>query len=374
MKPVHQSAGPGDVGAGKRSTKIEDDAAEALHPNLLMIGRDKAHAFRRVLQRPYQADDYLHNLMTDHVLGSHSMVQIVANSFEFRLWLEEEIKKQTDTTGFGAQCRNLKAAKHRFESHSTPLGRTLLYLPAWLATCSRVRENRHGKKEGQQAQDYLRALNPEALIQLSMLADAADEGLMLVRAMDRENVDMSEIASSTAAFMDRVGVLFQQGKVVECGYTDYVLNLLRQGSLCILLPNATKKFKGVDEAVVGRCLDRMRCWTRLAVEVVRTEYPHHSLFNAMQVFALRLERDQASELGEAANEHFHRLAQVFGVNATALRDQLLRHRPVAEQVLREGGLRSRDAWLGAMRRMKAAGSPSDHLSPVLWRYIAWQAG
>jgi hypothetical protein len=149
LKPVHQSAGPGDVGAGKRSTKIEDDAAEALHPNLLMIGRDKAHAFRRVLQRPYQADDYLHNLMTDHVLGSHSMVQIVANSFEFRLWLEEEIKKQTDTTGFGAQCRNLKAAKHRFESHSTPLGRTLLYLPAWLATCSRVRENRHGKKEGQ---------------------------------------------------------------------------------------------------------------------------------------------------------------------------------------------------------------------------------
>ena len=153
-----------------------------------------------------------------------------------------------------------------------------------------------------------------------------------------------------------------------------MLSLLRQGSLCILLPNAVKKFKGVDDGVVQRCLDRMRCWAKLAVEVVRAEFPHHSLFNAMQVFALRAERDQAVDLGEAASIHFQRLAQVFGVNGAALRDQLARHRPVAEQILQEGGLKSRDAWLQAMKRMQAAGSPSDHLSPVLWRYLAWQAG
>ena len=361
------------MGAGKRDVNIEDEGAQELHPNLKMIGRDKAHAFRKVLQRLYCADEFLQALMTDHVLGSHSMVQIISNSHEFSLWLEDEISRQEQTAGFGAKCKNLRSAKHRFESHSTPLGRMLLYSPAFLATCQKIAENRKGNKEGRCALAYLESLTPEGLCQLSMLGDAADEGLLLVRAMDKENVDMAEIATVVHSFQSRIGALFQQSKVVECGYTHYVLELLRSGSLCIFLPNAVKKFKGVDSGMLERCITRMRCWARLAVEVLRAEFPHHSLFNAMQVFSLKTEREQVCEITQTTNVHFHRLAQVFDVNAAALRDQLLRHRPVAEQMMREGGLKSRDAWLRAMRRLGKSGSPSDHLSPVMWRYIAWQA-
>ena len=91
------------MGAGKRDVKIEDQGAQELHPNLKMIGRDKAHAFRKVLQRPYAADDFLETVMNDHILGSHSMTQIIANSHEFSLWLEEEIGRQESTAGFGAK-------------------------------------------------------------------------------------------------------------------------------------------------------------------------------------------------------------------------------------------------------------------------------
>ena len=136
------------MGAGKRDVNIEDQGAQELHPNLKMIGRDKAHAFRKVLQRPYAADDFLETVMNDHILGSHSMTQIIANSHEFSLWLEEEISRQESTAGFGAKCKNLRSAKHRFESHSTPLGRMLLYCPAFLATCQRIVENRRDNKEG----------------------------------------------------------------------------------------------------------------------------------------------------------------------------------------------------------------------------------
>ena len=39
--------GPGLISAGKRSVEIEDDDVTALHPNLKMVGHDKAHSFRR---------------------------------------------------------------------------------------------------------------------------------------------------------------------------------------------------------------------------------------------------------------------------------------------------------------------------------------
>lgn len=373
LKKLNNVQHAGDVGAGKRDSNIEDEGAQELHPNLKLIGRDKAHAFRKVLQRPYCADDFLEALMNDHILGSHSMTQIISNSHEFSLWLEEEISRQEQTAGFGANCKNLRSAKHRFESHSTPLGRMLLYCPAFLATCQKIAEIRKDNKEGRCALAYLQSLTPEGLCQLGMLGDAGDEGLLLVRAMDKGNVDMAEISTVVHSFQSRIGVLFQQSKVVECGYTHYILELLRSGSLCIFLPDAVKKFRGVSRDMLERCLARMRCWARLAVEVLRAEFPHHSLFNAMQVFSLKTEREQACEISETTNDNFHRLAQVFDVNATALRDQLLRHRPVAEQMMREGGLKSRDAWLRAMQRLSKSGSPSDHLSPVMWRYIAWQA-
>ena len=142
--------GPGLISAGKRSVEIEDDEATALHPNLKMVGHDKAHSFRRVLKRPYAADTVLEGLMENHCLGKDSMIQVISNSADFRCWFEGCVKTQSasqGTEGFGDKVKNLRAAKHRFESVSTPLGRMLLYLPAFLMTCQKVAEKRK-KRQG----------------------------------------------------------------------------------------------------------------------------------------------------------------------------------------------------------------------------------
>ena len=39
---------------------------------------------------------------------------------------------------------------------------------------------------------------------LAMLADAGDEGLRLIRPVDREDVDLSELSHHVRAFRDRV--------------------------------------------------------------------------------------------------------------------------------------------------------------------------
>ena len=361
--------GPGLISAGKRSVEIEDDDVTALHPNLKMVGHDKAHSFRRVLKRPYAADAVLERLMENHCLGKDSMVQVISNSADFRCWFEHCVKAQSaskGTEGFGDRVRNLKAAKHRFESVSTPLGRMLLYLPAFLMTCQKRKKD----KAGQLARQYLEDLTQEQLVQLALLADAGDEGLLLVRAMDHETLDAAEISTQVTAFIDRITVLFQHRAALQSGYTQHILSLIEQKPVCIFLPNAVRKFGEVDDDVLNRCLERMRSWSRLAIEVLRTEFPSHSLFNSMQIFSLKAERQFRDS--DCADDHFLRLAQVFGVNAGALRDQLLRHISVAEQVMREGGLKSRDAWERTMQRLGKTGLPSDHLGPVICRYIAWQ--
>lgn len=368
------SPGPGLISAGQRSVEVEDDGVTALHPNLKMVGHDKAHSFRRVLKRPYAADPVLEGLMENHCLGKDSMVQVISNSADFRLWFEDCVKTQSasnGTEGFGDKIRNLKAAKHRFESVSTPLGRMLLYLPAFLMTCQKMAEKRKKDKSGQLARQYLEDLTQEQLIQLALLADAGDEGLLLVRAMDHENLDAAEISTHVTAFIDRITALFQHRGALESGYTQHILRLIQQQSLCIFLPNSVRKFGEVDNDVVDRCLERMRSWSRLAMEVLKTEFPSHSLFNSMQIFSLKTER-QARDTDCGAEDHFLRLAQVFGVFALALRDQLLRHRVIAENLMREGGLKSRDAWVRTMQRVGKTRLPSDHLGPVLYRYIAWQ--
>ena len=43
------------ITAGKRSPKIEqNDAQQPLMPNIKLVGRDQAHAFRRLMTRPYK--------------------------------------------------------------------------------------------------------------------------------------------------------------------------------------------------------------------------------------------------------------------------------------------------------------------------------
>ena len=80
----------------------------ALHPNLKMVGHDKAHSFRRVLKPPYAADPVLEGLMENHCLGKDSMVQVISNSADFRLWFEDCVKTQSasnGTEGFGDKAQ-----------------------------------------------------------------------------------------------------------------------------------------------------------------------------------------------------------------------------------------------------------------------------
>lgn len=120
------------------------------------------------------------------VTGKKSAAQIIWNSPVFSGWFAQHVTSMEDVTGFGKRVRNLKAAKHRFESFSKPLARMALYLPAILHTMSDIAARRDTLAEGEVARSWLRDVTNTDFTLLGMLADAADECMVLVRLADDE--------------------------------------------------------------------------------------------------------------------------------------------------------------------------------------------
>ena len=105
--------------------------------------------------------------------------------------------------------RNLRAAKHRFESFQRPTGRTVRLFRPLLEVMIRLGNERRDEPS-KRARAWLAfiAESPRHCLQLSMLADAADEGMSLTRFCDTEGMDIAFLSSRIAAFLDRVVNLF----------------------------------------------------------------------------------------------------------------------------------------------------------------------
>ena len=83
--------------------------------------------------------------------------------------------------------------------------------------------------------------------------------------------------------------LFRDGNVVHCGLTAMMLVHLRTPHTMLLhgrTPKTIGSSDGVPQAVIDRCLARMRTWLRLALDVVQAEWPMFEIVQAMTVFNL----------------------------------------------------------------------------------------
>ena len=257
-----------NIGAGKRSAELEpangDGDNSTLTPNLKMIGRDKAHSFRRLMTRPFQCDPFLDEIMDDFVLSKSSICQLVQNSHELKSMFQEEIEQQVGCK----RISNLRAAKHRFESLAAPMGRALLYLPSFVACCQRVAETRADTSMGKQTKVFLEGLTCEKLIQLAVLADALDESMVLLRSVDEENVDVSGIPIAVQAYVDRLHSLLGPNRsALTChGYTQHVCRLLDDGKVVYFIKGTAMRRLRLHDApaVFGRVFNRMGCWLTLS--------------------------------------------------------------------------------------------------------------
>ena len=134
---------------------------------------------------------------------------------------------------------------------------------------------------GKHVKQWLDDFSSEAVLALAMVADASDESLLLIRQVDDEAVDSSELGNYVQGFADRIQALFAQRQALTTvGYTKFAMDMLSKGELAFFSCGQARRLQPCDGDTVERCLDRMVAWSRLALEVLQTEFPHYSVFSA----------------------------------------------------------------------------------------------
>ena len=268
---------------------------------------------------------------------------------------------------------------------SKPLGRVVLHIGAMIATALAIVTSRKGRAAATLAEAWLAGLSEERYLQAAMMADAADEGLLLVRICDHEIVDTADLPGEVQSFLGRVRFLFgPRGGCTEVeGYTKYALTEVRPTVRTFHAAGRQMSFGiagGISPAVVRRALGRMAGWLATAEAVVQTEFPSFDVLQSFQIFSL-LEQgrrpgrdDHHGHDGRAGLEpdaiHFARLGQAFRVDPHRLAAQHRCFRPLAAQRLSSGCPSSGVAWQSAVmqsqrRAEQRARYPCDALLPVL---------
>ena len=265
----------------------------------------------------------------------------------------------------------MKYAKARFNSTAVPLQRSVLFFEAVWRFCVDVVVTRAGRDPAKFAATFLANITTEAVIQAAMMADAADEHMLIRRFFDSESWDVASIGSELDGFLRRVEFLFipAAGAAAGClnqGFVRYACQLLAKPRVC-WVGGSQRTIGGpgaVTEQLLGKCLSRMANWLRLTISAVSAEFPDWQLTQSMSVF--NLEPPQAPADAQA---YFERLAAAFELDAAILMREYEEARPMAARFYRQAGTRcSMGAWVQAafiLQKPRRLGRTAYLNSPLL---------
>lgn len=264
------------------------------------------------------------------VRDNSSIVMRIEHSFAFKRWFKQS--QAHAATKIDATVANLRAAKHRFESWIKPLGRLVLYIEAIVDVAVRIAIERGRDDCADDARKFLQFICDERLVQLAMLADAAHETSLIIRTCDVENWDTSEASEMLSSWRSRVTFLFcQDGVLTTESFTNFMLQFLKKPHTVVVdgRPKTFGSPAGVAEAVIKRCLSRMRCWHKVALSVLSAEFPSFEVWQAFNIFRLK---PVSVATDVPAAEHFERISKAFGIDKTQLKVQYVDHVHLAASI------------------------------------------
>ena len=160
------------------------------------------------------------------------------------------------------------------------------------ATAKDIVIMRPGTVEAEVGEEFLLAQDglagAEDRLLLAMMADAGDESMLLQRFFDDSSLDIAEGPPEMSAFIERVAYLFKHGGAVNCGYTKFAMEnmkntctyVFKRTSVCIGLKD------GPPPDMIQKCLKHMSGWVTRAVAILRQECPDWESIGVSQVLTL----------------------------------------------------------------------------------------
>jgi len=334
--------------------KSERSALVAKMPNLRVVIRDRAHSSRHLNEHSFAADPVLQMLLQTAVLRPHSIARQLKDSQPLRAIFVAEAQNQLSRDDLIATVTDMSFAAQRFDSLQKPLGRIVLNLEALLSYCHIViRERGHASEEGQGCMGFVQAMTEVNVILLGMMADAADECMILTRFLDKDTFDVGAMRVEFEQFNNRIKDLFLHKMCLKSGYTQVALDFLKHARVLQVPGQALRTLgskSGADEQNVLLALARMVNWVTLTRRISSTEFPENDALSALDVFFLTAVAKPRC-LTDKDRQALDTMASVFQLDAVSLVAQIEEHLPIADhEKRRDPTLTSTGAWAKAIQR------------------------
>ena len=159
------------------------------------------------------------------------------------------------------------------------------------------------------------------------MADAADEASLVIRFVDDERMDITQVSKYVTTFLERIYSLFGPSKLclAEVGYTNFVLTDMKRSPLVWSVATQPKTLDMPTDAEVNWCLDEMRGWVKLAEKTVAAAFPYFELMVAYTEFDVSPGAHISS--AEVSAENCARIAQACDVNEEGRCAEIKIHKP-----------------------------------------------
>ena len=211
------------VDAAANEVVSATDMHAADFPNLVHVLRDGAHSARRTLSRLWKADTVLSNTLGIFAHWRGSIGQLIQHSHDLALWYADLSAASTDGAT-SSTFKNMRAAKHRLETETTPMSRCVLDPSATIAFAVKVANLRRDRTEGGHALTFLNTMCVALWVLAAMMCEGSAEAMELIRFLDTESVSVPDLVQRVINFLDRITWLFFERGVLEVqGHTTFIL-------------------------------------------------------------------------------------------------------------------------------------------------------
>ena len=373
-------------------------------PNAWVHSIDKAHSAKRVLQRSFNAIAQCKEVKERMVQSRKSPAKIIHNSQQFQEQYSDAVVGERIWNN--RKLKDLGMSACKFSSVSRPFVRMTLTFHATCSQMNTIWQHRDtSSEEAVAAVAFAEWLELDHAILLGFMADAASEGLKLVRNWEPENSDVSSYVEDFLVFIQTVTVLFKERKVLEGStFSAYMIHELKRRDIVFTFKNGSTKTlskEDVTEEKINLALEIMCHWVDLLKALMKAENPNWELiqaFNCLSITHVGAELQAADAKGIQHTDDLDTsdpdslpwyskcikaLADFVGAEPGTLRLELEATRPLVKRYVGEG-LTHREAWgkatcqrlANAARREREKPDEKDisnfkSLAKVLQYYQAW---
>eukprot|EP00973_Karenia_brevis_P030158 4156789-Karenia_brevis.AAC.1 len=116
-----------------------------------------------------------------------------------------------------------------------------------------------------------------------MMSDAATETMNLIRKMDTESLDNTQLSSVIQQFLDHIHYMFYQRGVLEVsGHTTFIIKWLETKTTHFVVRGAGMSIGGhkIKASALNKSMEHMQAWVQLTKACVEAEFPSFSLLHA----------------------------------------------------------------------------------------------